>query len=78
MRVELFNPDEDKPAICLVRLVPACDRIILTVVDAKGKCMPRGRLLGLDSHGVHLYEHVNPDFGLALDERGRLKQHPDV
>jgi len=73
MIVELFNPDEVEPSRCLVRAMPLHDGIKLAVVDAEGKALAGGNLLFVNPHGVKLYKDIKIDFGLPLDDLGRLQ-----
>lgn len=68
-------PDEDPlPLRVQIEVISGLDKrcMILRVVDKDGQWFPGGNLLSIDEKGVKLLTKVNPDFGLALDDEGKL------
>lgn len=54
----------------IFRLVEYDDTITLALVDENGDRISRGSILGFKNKQIILYSHVNPNYGLKLDEHG--------
>ena len=46
--------------------------IVLTTVNNKGKRLPGGNVLIIDSKGLYLPQYVNKNIGISLDRKNRV------
>lgn len=59
------------------KLVKDDETIDLTACDSFGQLLGCGYILSISINGLCLYENVDEEFGLPLDERGRIKVTDD-
>lgn len=75
MKIELFDPSAEKAdKVLRLRLRQATSgRVRLEIVDEAGKRVHKGNVLSIDPDGIlRLAFDINTDYGLVLDNTGRL------
>ena len=70
MKLKIFEENKDKQIY--LKLFENKDCIKLNVVDKEGSQIDFGHLLSMSNKGIVLHSHINPKFGLELDEDGKI------
>jgi hypothetical protein len=74
-RIKVWSPKEPKKEspVVFARLVEILDGVEMDLVNADGIHILESNLLRVTSEGLYRVGCINPDIGLSLDSKGRLK-----
>ncbi|MDY6966737.1 MAG: hypothetical protein SVM80_12375 [Halobacteriota archaeon] len=74
MKFGIYKEETEEEKPLKIRLVRNFNSIRVQVVDDDGRLAERGYIASITEGGyLMLWDHVNPKFGLQLDEAGRIK-----
>ena len=75
MKLEIYNAQDASDNVVRMRLIMEHSTIKLIVVDADGKTVPGGYLLGFETgkRGFYLCTSIASSFGFPLTDDGRLR-----
>lgn len=74
IELKIFDEKEKDKIDFSLQLKKEGDSILLCAVDEYGDLIGAGRLLAIHADGtLHLGGNINPDLGLPLDDKGRIK-----
>lgn len=75
MKIRKWKESKKKQPVYF-RMIQEENSVRIILCDSSGNQIEQGRVLTISSNGIHLYNNINPDLGLPLDENGQFRILP--